>query len=728
MYCTPLVLFGELAKFRLLRRTMLQLYPHQAEEKLEFDKIKARIAAYCKMADAKELVHKIRMHSRIDYLKHALHQTAEYKMTLSSGEPFPNNFSHNIRNELNLLKVAGATLQAEDLDKIRKLCVNIHGIIIWFGKHPELFPHLEEIINGVVYEREINRAINQVIDEQAQIKDNASTELMNIRSELTQKRQIQRRIFERVLRSLNKEGYLADIGESFLNWRRTVAILAEYKRKVKGIIHGESDSGKTVFIEPDETVEINNEIGELERSEQREIQRILRQATAALKPFYEILSEYYQICVAYDFIEAKAKFAAELNAELPQITQHPYISLVNAYHPVLLLHNRENNKPTESLTVTLDRSKRILIISGPNAGGKTVSMKTIGLLQMMFQSGLLIPVDPRSELGIFKQLFVHIGDTQSIENELSTYSAHLRDMKYFVDFANGKTLFIIDELGSGSDPNLGGAFAEAIVEELVRKKAFGVITTHYLNLKVMAERITSIINGAMTFDEKHLQPLYKLEIGKPGSSYTFAIAKRSKLPPSIIERARELTEQGHFKLDKMLHKTEKLSVQLGRKQKSLDELIEKYERLVEEYKILTDKERIRQQQANIKLQNKIKKEELEYLRDMERKFKQIIHDWKKAEDKQPVIEAAEKILFRRRQIEQNQKMAAKADKKFIATGRRPEVGDLVRNTINHQVGTVVEMEEKIMKVKIGKLIFTTQPDNWITVRERSKPGKKYSEQ
>lgn len=707
---------------------MLQLYPAQAEEKLEFDKIKSRIADYCMMADAKLLVQKIRMHTRIDYLKRSLYQTAEYKNCLISGEIFPNNFTHQIKNELQLLQVSGATLQAADLDKIRKLCVNIHGIIIWFNKHPDLFPNLEEIIQDLDYEREINQIINRIIDEQAHIRDNASSDLQDIRSELSQKRQTQRRIFERVLRSLNKEGYLADIAESFLNGRRTVAILAEYKRKVKGILHGESESGKTVFIEPDETVSINNEIGELERTEQREIVRILKQATAELQPYFDVLSEYYKVCVAFDFIEAKARLALDLGAELPQISHHPGIELIDAFHPILLLHNKEVNKTTYPLTVRLDKKKRILIVSGPNAGGKTVTMKTVGLLQMMFQSGLLIPADPRSEMGIFKQLFVHIGDTQSIENELSTYSAHLRDMKYFVDFANGKTLFFIDELGSGSDPGLGGAFAEAIVEELVRKNAIGVITTHYLNLKVMADRIPAIINGAMAFDEMHLEPLYRLELGKPGSSYTFAIAERSRLNPSIIKRARELTEQGHVKLDRILHRTEKQSVQLGKKEKSLDELIDKYEKLIEQYTILTDKERIKQQQANLKLQNKIKKEELDYLRETERKFKQIIQDWKKTEDKQPVIESAEKILFRRRQIEQNQSVARKADKKYQTIGRKAEVGDLVRHTVNHQVGTITEIEGKTMKVKIGKMIFTTQPEHWITVRERTKKGRKHEDE
>ena len=291
-------------------------------------------------------------------------------------------------------------------------------------------------------------------------------------------------------------------------------------------------------------------------------------------------------------------------------------------------------------------------------------MKTVGLIQLMAQAGLLIPADENSEIGIFRQLMVQIGDTQSIEHELSTYSAHLRDMKYFMDFANGKTLFFIDELGSGSDPNLGGAFAEAIVEELTQKNALGIITTHYLNLKVMAGKVRGIFNGAMAFDEEHLEPLYQLNIGKPGSSYTFAIAQRSGLLAPVIDRARQLTQREHFKLDKMLHQTEQQSVRLTDKEKELDKLLKENEKLKKNYTELTDKEKLKQQHATLRLQNEIKKEELDYLRDTERKFKQIIQDWKKTENKQEVINAAENVLFRKKQIQTNAAAARKADKNY----------------------------------------------------------------
>ncbi|MBC7553122.1 MAG: DNA mismatch repair protein MutS, partial [Taibaiella sp.] len=427
---------------------------------------------------------------------------------------------------------------------------------------------------------------------------------------------------------------------------------------------------------------------------------------------------YYHLCGIYDFIRAKGLLGIDMNANMPRMSPHPQLQLIKASHPLLLLRNKQNNKPTVPLNISLDRHNRILIISGPNAGGKTVSMKTVGLLQLMAQAGMLIPADENSELGIFKQLMVQIGDTQSIEHELSTYSAHLQDMKYFMDFANGRTLFFIDELGSGSDPNLGGAFAEAIVEDLASKNALGIITTHYLNLKVMAGKVRGIFNGAMAFDEERLEPLYQLTVGKPGSSYTFAIAQRSGLPAAVIERAKQLTQREHFKLDKMLHQTEQQSVRLSDKEKELDNLLKENERLKKNFEVLTDKEKLKQQRETLQLQNKIKKEELEYLRDTERKFKQIIHDWKKTENKHEVIKSAENVLFHNKQVQTNVAAAKKADKNYEVTGGKPKIGDLVRSKISHQVGTITQIREKKTIVKIGNLPFTVDIKEWVVVRKK----------
>ena len=701
----------------------MQLYPAHAAESLEFHKVCDLLLQKCRMDAARERVDNIRFHTRMDHMERELTQTNEFKNLLLAGDHFPNDFTRGMQKELKLLVIPGGVLTGEQLLAFHQLALNTRDILQWFKKHDDLFPALRLLCKDITYEKKITEIITNVIDDNGIVRDTASRELMIIRSDLGKARHAARRTFEGVLRKLGKAGYLADISESFLNGRRTAAVLAEYKRIVKGILHGESDTQKTVFIEPEETIDINNEIFSLERAETKEIHRILVQATKDLSEYSSQLEVYFQLCGIYDYIRAKALLAVDMKANMPRLSPHPGVQLVKAYHPLLFLQNSHSNKQTIPLNLTLDRQNRILIISGPNAGGKTVAMKTIGLLQLMAQAGLLITADENSEIGIFRQLMVQIGDTQSIEHELSTYSAHLQHMKYFMDFANGKTLFFIDELGSGSDPDLGGAFAEAIVEDLAAKHALGIITTHYLNLKVMAGKVRGIFNGAMAFDEERLEPLYRLTIGKPGSSYTFAIAQRSGLPAPVIERAKQLTAREHFKLDKMLHHTEQQSVKLSGKEKELDKLIKENERLKKHYEEVTDREKLRQQHETIRLQNTIKKEELDYLRDTERKFKQIIHDWKKTENKQEVINAAESVLFRKKQVATNAAAAKKADKNYDTIGGKPKVGELVRNKTNHQVGTLTELSNKRAIVKIGNMPFTVNIDEWVVVRKKEKPGK-----
>jgi DNA mismatch repair protein MutS2 len=703
---------------------MMQLYPANAAESLEFNKVCALLMQKCRTDAARERVANIRFHTRLDHMERELLQANEFKSILSGADHFPNDFTRNMHKELKLLSITGGVLTGEQLVAFQQLAFNTRDILLWLKKHNELFPALRALAEGITYEKKVNEIISAIVDEAGIVRDTASRELMSIRADLSRVRQEARRTFDAVLRRLNKQGYLADIAEGFLNGRRTAAVLAEYKRVVKGILHGESDTQKTVFIEPEETTELNNEIFILERAESREIHRILMQATKDLSAYSGALEAWYELSGIYDYVRAKGLLAIDMDANMPRLSPHPLVQLVKAHHPLLLLHNKQANKPTIPLNLALDRQDRILIISGPNAGGKTVSMKTVGLLQLMAQAGLLISADENSEVGVFKQLMVQIGDTQSIEHELSTYSAHLQDMKQFMNFANGKTLFFIDELGSGSDPNLGGAFAEAIVENLASKHALGIITTHYLNLKVMAGKVRGIFNGAMAFDEEKLEPLYQLTIGKPGSSYTFAIAQRIGLPSPVIERAKQLTQREHFKLDKMLHQTEQQSVRLSDKEKALDKLIKENEKLKKNYEELTDKEKLRQQHEALRLQNKIKKEEIDYLRDTERKFKQIIHDWKKAENKQEVISAAENVLFRKKQIQTNVAAAKKADKNYDTIGGKAGVGDLVRNKENHQVGTLTELRDKRAIVKIGNMPFNVNIDEWVVVRKKRKEGDK----
>jgi len=535
----------------------MQLFPESAGIQLEFNKVKELLVLYCQADYARQKATDLRIHTRLDFVETDLRQSHEYRQLLANAIYFPNDHILNLSRELKLLSIPGSVLNAEELQLIRKLAESMEKLFRWFdAERKEAFPALTKVISQTYYEKLIAELISEVLDEYGQIRDNASEDLKTIRMSLFRKRNELRRLFEKIVARLNKQGYLAEIEESFMSGRRVLAVLAEQKRKVKGILHGESDSRKTAFVEPEETIELNNIINDLESSEKKEIYRILRELTGKLALYATILQDWHTVVGEYDFIRAKAKLAIEIKAEYPTVTDKAGIHLVEAYHPLLYLYNQRTGKPTIPLSITLDETRRILVISGPNAGGKTGSMKTVGLLQMMVQSGLLVPVHPSSSFGIFKQLMIHIGDTQSIEFELSTYSSHLLHMKQFMEAANGRTLFFIDELGSGSDPNLGGAFAEVIMEELGRKHAMGIVTTHYLNLKVMANKTPGIINGAMAFDEKNLLPMYKLIVGKPGSSYTFSIAERIGLEKRLIDKARSMVDEGHFRLDKLLNRTE----------------------------------------------------------------------------------------------------------------------------------------------------------------------------
>jgi DNA mismatch repair protein MutS2 len=431
-----------------------------------------------------------------------------------------------------------------------------------------------------------------------------------------------------------------------------------------------------------------------------------------------LLHTYHTVIGEYDLIRAKAKFAVDIKGEYPSLTDKAHVHLIDACHPLLYLYNQKTGKPTVPVSITLDENRRILVISGPNAGGKTVTLKTVGLLQMMVQSGLMVPVHPSSRFGIFKQLMIHIGDTQSIEFELSTYSSHLIHMKYFMENANGRTLFFIDELGSGSDPNLGGAFAEVILQELAKKHASGIVTTHYLNLKVMAGKTAGIINGAMAFDEKKLQPQYKLLIGKPGSSYTFSIAERIGLDKDLIKRARDLVDDDQFLLDKLLNRTEQDLRNLETREKELHVQGKENERLKKEMEQVINKERHSQQVELLKEQNRISEEKLTYLKDMERKLRQMLIEWRKEENKNKVIQQMEALLFKKNEHRAVSKMQKKVDSKYNEVGGEIRTGDKVKMKTNHQVGEVMELRGKRAVVKIGLLPMQVNISDLIVVKEK----------
>jgi DNA mismatch repair protein MutS2 len=699
----------------------MKVYPDSALVQLEFDKIKNLLHEKCRTEYAKAKAADLRIHTKKEFIERELKQAHEFKQLVQNAIYFPNDYVLNLYKELQLLNIEGALLNGEQLVDIRKLAESMEKIFRWFdAERKEAYSGLADVISGTYYEKKIKALIEEVIDDTGTVKDNASDELASIRMSLYRKRNELRRVFDRIVQKLNKQGYLADIEESFLNGRRVLAVFAEQKRSIKGILHGESDSRRTSFIEPEETIDLNNDIHELEGAERKEVYRILRELTKRLRQHAPLLSVYHAIVGEYDFIRAKAAFAIDIHGEYPVVIDKAHVHLVKAYHPLLYLYNLRSGKRTIPVDLTLDEKARILVISGPNAGGKTVSMKTVGLLQVMVQSGLLVPVNPSSQFGIFKQLMIHIGDTQSLEFELSTYSSHLLSMKHFMETANGKTLFFIDELGSGSDPNLGGAFAEVIMEELARKHAFGIVTTHYLNLKVMANKTPGIINGAMAFDEKNLLPLYKLAVGKPGSSYTFAIAERIGLDKRLIEKARTLVDENHFTLDKLLNKTEQDMQKVQEKEKDLHRLMKENERLKKEMEHVLDKERHRQQVEILKQQNKITEDRLAYLKDMERKLKTMVIEWKKAEDKDKVIKEMAALLFGRKN---DQKTASKKqkqlDSKYEEIAGDIQVGDKVKMKRNLQVGEVLELRGKKAVVKIGLLPMQIDMADLVKIKEKA---------
>ena len=697
----------------------MKLFPESAYIQLEFNKVKELLANYCQTEHARTKARELRIHTRKEFVETELRQSHEYRQLMVNSIYFPNDYILNLAKELKLLSIPGAMLGGEELQGLRKLAESIERIFRWFdAERRTAYGALSKVIETTYYEKVIIQMIDEVLDETGQVKDNASEELKNIRMSLYRKRNELRRLFDKIVAKLNKQGYLAEIEESFMGGRRVLAVFAEQKRTVKGILHGESDSRKTAFVEPEETIELNNTVYELENDERKEVYRILKELTAKLSVYASLLNVWHGVVGEYDFIRAKAKLATEIKGEFPLITDKAHVQLREAYHPLLYLYNQRTGKPTIPVTITLDDTKRILVISGPNAGGKTVTMKTVGLLQMMVQSGLLVPVHPASQFGIFKQLMIHIGDTQSIEFELSTYSSHLLHMKHFIEEANGRTLFFIDELGSGSDPNLGGAFAEVILQELAKKHAVGIVTTHYLNLKVMAGKTAGILNGAMAFDEKNLQPQYKLLVGKPGSSYTFAIAERIGLDKNLIHRARQLVDEDQFRLDKLLNRTEQDLQDLEKKEKDLNQLVKENEKLRKEMQQVMDKEKHMQQVELLKEQNKVAEDRITYLKDMERKLKQILIEWRKEENKNKVVKQMEALLFKKDEKKVVSKMQKKIDSKFNEVGGEIRVGDKVKMKKNHQVGEVIEMRGKRAVVKIGLLPMQVEVKDLVVVKEK----------
>lgn len=528
-------------------------------QKIGFDKIVENLKDYALSPLGKERIDKIKFYKNYDAIKKYMKQANEFVEILKNYDNFPTNYFYDARPFLNKIKVENTYLSPEELLKIKRSLDTVRKILFFFKKdeNQEKFEELCKLLSQVTMYPYVNEQIGIIINDQGIIKDSASPELRNIRSELAQKQSSVSKVINSVLKSAKNEGIVdKDINLSVRNGKLLIPMSAYDKNKITGVVQDQSSSGKTVFIEPLKSIELNNEITELEFAEKREIIKILTTFADNIRPYIPDLINIYYFLAEIDFIRCRAKLAVELDASMPKISSKPLLDFRQAYHPLLFINFKAENKSVVPLDVEINDNQRIVLISGPNAGGKSVALKTVALVQYMAQSGLLVPVKPNSEVGIFSKILIDIGDQQSLENDLSTYSSHLQNMKNFMRIGNEKSLVLIDEFGTGTEPIVGAAIAEAILEEFVRKNVKGIITTHYSNLKHFAAATEGVENAAMLFDKENLRPLFMLETGKPGSSYAFEISQSIGLPKHVIRKAEQLTGKKRVQLEQHLNQIE----------------------------------------------------------------------------------------------------------------------------------------------------------------------------
>ncbi|WP_339886699.1 DNA mismatch repair protein MutS [uncultured Flavobacterium sp.] len=536
---------------------------------LEFTTILETISEKCNTEIGKQKALQIVPFKDKETLMDALHQTSEYVASFSNNNTIPNHGFENLTKDIKFLQIEDSFLEVGTFRKLAHLSETTNFLLKFFQKFDEYYPKLNQKASEVEYTKFIIQKIDEVVDKYGEIKDNASPDLVNIRRNINLVRGKVNQSFGMALSQYNSLGYLDDIRETVVENRRVLAVLAMYRKKVKGSILGSSKTGSIAYIEPEATLRYSIELSNLAYEEREEIQRILKKLSYEIRPFVNLLMQYQDFLSDIDVIAAKAKYAFKLDAILPEITEEKHLFFREAYHPILYLNNKAKNQVTYPQTIELENTNRIIVISGPNAGGKTISLKTIGLLQLMLQSGMLIPVHERSKTFLFDRILTDIGDNQSIENHLSTYSYRLKNMNQFLKKCNNKTLFLIDEFGTGSDPELGGALAETFLEEFYHREAFGIITTHYSNLKILANELPFATNANMLFDEKSLEPMYKLLLGQAGSSFTFEVAQKNGIPFGLINRAKKKIEKGKVRFDKTIatlqkerSKLEKTSINL----------------------------------------------------------------------------------------------------------------------------------------------------------------------
>ena len=705
--------------------------PDKTLEDLEYDEVLRQCAAFAITPMGKEVVLGLKPQTDAEQVMKKLQMTSEYCASFDNENRVPNHGFDDISPYFQLLKIENSVLELEAFRNLARNTETTNTLVRFLEKFKTYYPSLSGLAEQLYEEKQIKPAVDGVIDRFGEVRNDASDTLYSIRKQMQQLRGKISSSFNKALSQFSNADYLDDIRESVVENRRVLAVKAMYRRKVKGAIMGSSKTGSIVFIEPEATNAQTRELQNLEFEEGEEIKKILSQLTDFFRPYLPYLQMQHAFLLEMDLIHAKARYAQELGGLLPEITEDQrQIAYIKAFHPLLLQAHKLENKPTHPQDIQLDPENRIVVISGPNAGGKSITLKTVGLLQLMLQTGMLIPVHERSKAALFEQILTDIGDNQSIENHLSTYSYRLKNMKYFLRKCNANTLFLIDEFGTGSDPELGGALAEVMLEDFYERKAFGLITTHYSNLKALANELPAMVNANMQFDNKTLEPVFKLVMGEAGSSFTFEVAQKNGLPFNLINRAKKKIERGKLRFDATIAKLQKERSAMMKTGKSLKEKEDKVKTESDKMQTMNAKlkakltsyqELFDQNQRMIVLGNKVnelaeryftnnKKRPLiaELLRIVEtenakRKRKTAAVARKDRQQKKKLDEQVKKDLVKVRKEKKKQK-------KQVNVVEQPKptlaVGDQVRLFDGRSVGSIDAIEKQKAIVNYGA--FTTQ--------------------
>jgi DNA mismatch repair protein MutS2 len=712
------------------------VYPDDFENKIGFDKIRDIIKDFCLSTLGRQKVDEIEFLSSVEIIKQKTNETAELKEICVNEEKFPVDYYYDVTPYLKRVRIKGTFLEPDELFELKRSLETIKSIILFFRdiKDKNKYPALRNLMKEINLPPHITVEIDTILTKDGKIRDNASPGLSNIRKEIKQKQTAVSKKLQHVLKSAIDQGFVdSDTSLSIRNGRHVIPVPATYKRMVKGFIHDESATGKTSFIEPSEIVELNNEIKELEYEERREIIRILTKFTDSIRAYLDDLLLLYDFLGIIDFTRAKALFAVKVDAVRPSVFESESFRWIKAIHPLLFIAHKKEGKEVVPLDINLNDENRILLISGPNAGGKSVCLKTVGLIQYMLQCGLLVPMSENSEAGIFKDIFIDIGDEQSLEHDLSTYSSHLLNMKYFTKNASPRSLVLIDEFGSGTEPMLGGAIAEAILDTLNRIKSYGVLTTHYTNLKHFASSAKGIINGAMLFDTNKMQPLFKLQIGKPGSSFAIDIARQIGLSEKILENASERIGQDHIRFDKHLREIlrdkkywEEKRGRIKAAEKKLEAIIEQYTGELNEAKKyrkeIIDKAKKDAEEILAEANREVEKtiriiKESQAEKEKTRKARKELEDYKTMLNNKTGMDdlKVESKLAKLRQQEQKLRTAVSGKESDKKEAERTEIsdteirtGDVVRFYEQDTIGEVIDINKDNVMVAFGNMIITVK--------------------